>query len=95
MWYILDDCAAARRSAGDPLGAVARYETARDLAEQHLWDRHPNTLTARANLANSYRSAGWTGAAITLQERVLVDSVDILWELRPAVENLRTTLAAG
>ena len=39
--------------------------------ERLLGDEHPATLTARANLANSYSQAGRTTDAITLEERVL------------------------
>ena len=57
-----------------------------------LGDEHPGTLTARANLAGSYWSAGRTADAIELQERVLADSVRILGDEHPHVATWRANL---
>jgi hypothetical protein len=51
-------------------------------------------LTTRNNLASSYRSAGRTGEAIELQERVLADSERILGAEHPDTIAARDMLAA-
>jgi Flp pilus assembly protein TadD len=43
-----------------------------------LGDRHPDTLTARANLATAYSRAGRIGEAIALQTKVLADRIEVL-----------------
>ncbi|MEU8670751.1 tetratricopeptide repeat protein, partial [Streptomyces anulatus] len=44
---------------------------------------HPNTLTARGNLATSYRQAGRTGEAIELLETVAADTERLLGAEHP------------
>lgn len=58
-----------------------------------LGDEHPATLTARANLAGSYWSAGRTTDAIELQEQVLSDSERILGDEHPNTRAFRANLA--
>ena len=60
-----------------------------------LGDEHPGTLTARANLASSYWSAGRTADAIELEERVLADSVRILGDEHPDTLTARANLASS
>jgi tetratricopeptide (TPR) repeat protein len=91
-WRLADRVATFVQVGGDPLAAVQLFENARDLAEV-LGDLHPSTLTARANLANSYRSAGRTPEAIQLEERVLTDSEQILGDLHPSTLTARANLA--
>jgi tetratricopeptide (TPR) repeat protein len=91
-WRLASWAAITVQSGGDPIGAVDRYETALNLTAT-LGDRHPNTLTSRANLANSYWSAGRTTEAITLEEQVLADSVEILGDRHPNTLTSRANLA--
>jgi len=65
-----------KRPAGVIHPSVLR---ARDL----LGDEHPATLSARANLAASYRQAGRTHHAIDLLERVLADRERLLGDEHP------------
>jgi hypothetical protein len=41
--------------------------------ERRLGDEHPDTLTARASLAVSYRQGGRTGDAIAIEERAVAE----------------------
>jgi hypothetical protein len=63
--------------------------------ERILGDEHPDTLTARANLAGSYRSAGRTPEAIELQQRVLSDRERILGDEHPDTLTARANLAGS
>ena len=86
--------------------AVA-MRTGRAAAAPDIWERtvtrliealgadHPNTLTARGNLASSYRSAGRTNDAITLEEAVLADSERILGADHPNTLITRSNLASS
>jgi tetratricopeptide (TPR) repeat protein len=60
-----------------------------------LGEEHPSTLTARANLAASYRQAGRTGEAITIEEKVVDDRVRLLGEEHPSTLTARANLAAS
>ncbi len=60
-----------------------------------LGEDHPDTITARANLAVSYSSAGQLDKAITLEEQVLADSVRVLGEDHPDTITARANLAVG
>ena len=51
--------------------------------ERLLGDEHPDTLSARANLAASYQQAGRTNDAITIKERVLADRERLLGDEHP------------
>ena len=95
LWSIQNRCALGVQHGGDPIAAVARFKTNHDLANDHFGERHPDTLTARANLASSYRSAGRTSEAITLEERVLVDRVEVLGERHPDTLTARANLAGS
>ena len=48
-----------------------------------LGPEHPDTLMLQANLAASYRRAGRTADAITIQERVAAESARILGPEHP------------
>jgi hypothetical protein len=58
-----------------------------------LGPEHPDTLTAQANLAASYRQAGRTGEAIAILEKVAAEMARILGPEHPdtqaAAEALR------
>ena len=80
-------------------GSAERTGEAIELQERVLGDserirgaEHPDTLTARSNLAWSYWSAGRTGEAIELQERVLDDSERILGTEHPDTTAARQAL---
>jgi tetratricopeptide repeat protein len=62
--------------------------------ERLLGPEHPNTLTARANLASSYWSAGRTGEPIDLLERVLADRERLLGPEHADTRTIRSALAA-
>ncbi|HEY6888758.1 MAG TPA: FxSxx-COOH system tetratricopeptide repeat protein, partial [Solirubrobacter sp.] len=80
-------------NAGDAARAIVIATAALDLGEQRLGAEDPETLTSRANLANSYRKAGRTGEAIALQEAVLADSERLLGHDDPATLTTRANLA--
>ncbi|MFD8302991.1 tetratricopeptide repeat protein, partial [Streptomyces sp. NPDC059690] len=54
---------------------------------------HPDTLSARHNLAASYSDAGRIQDALELRERVLADRERILGEDHPATLSARHNLA--
>jgi tetratricopeptide (TPR) repeat protein len=56
---------------------------------------HPDTLTAQANLAASYRQAGRTTDAITILEKVAADRVRILGPEHPDTLTAQANLAAS
>ncbi|WP_268812623.1 tetratricopeptide repeat protein [Embleya scabrispora] len=64
-------------------------------AERLLGAEHPDTLTARANLAVSYWQVGRIGEAIDLQERVLADSERLLGPEHHDTLKSRANLAAS
>ena len=55
----------------------------------------PDTLTARANLAASYQSAGRTGEAIAIEERVAAARERVLGPEHPDTLAARANLAAS
>jgi hypothetical protein len=61
--------------------------------ERILGVDHPDTLTARGNLAESYREAGRSGEAISLEQRVLADRERILGAEHPDTLAARDNLA--
>jgi tetratricopeptide (TPR) repeat protein len=95
IWQVRRMCATAVQRGGDPLAAVGRFDANLRFAETFLGDRHPHRLTARADLAYSYRSAGRANDAITLEEQVLVDSVEVLGERHPDTLTARANLASS
>jgi len=66
-----------------------------DVAERRLGPEHPDTLSARANLATSYRSAGRTAEAVTIEERVVADRERLLGPEHPDTLGARANLATS
>ena len=66
-----------------------------DDAVRLLGEEHPDTLSARANLAASYLRAGRTDDAITILEKVVDDRVRLLGEEHPDVISARANLATS
>ncbi|MGH8932903.1 MAG: tetratricopeptide repeat protein [Egibacteraceae bacterium] len=60
--------------------------------ERVLGVEHPDTLTARANLAGSYWSVGRVAEAITLGERVLAERERVLGVEHPDTLTTRAAL---
>ena len=60
--------------------------------ERLLGPEHPDTLSARANLASSYWSAGRTADAIAIGEQVLADSERLLGPEHPDTLGARANL---
>jgi hypothetical protein len=74
---------------------VALAGRALALAGELLGPAHPDTLTARGNLAGSYWSAGRTTEAIPLAERVLADAERLLGPDHTDTLRARGNLAAS
>ena len=94
-WSLANWAATAVQYGGDPLAAVARFETAKSIAERILGDEHHDLLSACANLANSYWSAGRIPEAITLEEKVMADSERILGREHPDTLTICANLAGS
>ncbi|MFD4905227.1 tetratricopeptide repeat protein [Kitasatospora purpeofusca] len=75
--------------------AVTHWQHLTADAQRLLGDDHPNTLTARANLASSYARAGRTGEAIVLEEWVAADRERILGPDHPDTLSARGNLASS
>ncbi|SDT83483.1 Tetratricopeptide repeat-containing protein [Streptomyces sp. TLI_053] len=75
--------------------AVTHWQSLAADAERLLGGEHPDTLSARAGLAVSYRQAGRTGEATDLQERVLADCVRLLGGEHPDTLSARAGLAVS
>ncbi|ROP40233.1 NB-ARC domain-containing protein [Saccharothrix texasensis] len=56
---------------------------------------HPDTLTAQANLANSYWQAGRTNDAIVIEEKVVADSMRLLGPEHPSTLTAQANLASS
>ena len=82
---LLGDSAARLILIGEPLLA--------DM-ERALGADHPNTLTARNNLANAYAEIGRTAEAITLHEQTLADRERVLGADHPDTLTARNNLGA-
>ncbi|MFX4295175.1 tetratricopeptide repeat protein, partial [Streptomyces bohaiensis] len=81
--------------AGLHTPATTYWETLHHTTQRLLGNDHPHTLTARANLAASYGSAGRTREAIDLQERVLADLERILGTDHPNTLTARGNLSTS
>ena len=80
------------------LGRAWRFGEATAVVEEVariLGPEHPDTLTARHNLATSYDSAGHISDALTLREQVLADRERILGPEHPDTLIARHNLAAS
>ncbi|WP_261575757.1 tetratricopeptide repeat protein [Frankia gtarii] len=64
--------------AGQHTAAVTHWQHLAGHATQLLGEEHPNTLTARGNLAVAYDRAGRSAEAISLHERVVADRERLL-----------------
>ena len=62
---------------------------------RQLGGDHPDTLTARNNLAYTYQAAGRLGEAIPLYEQTLADCVRLLGEDHPQTLGSRNNLAGA
>ena len=81
---------------GDSFAQAIDY--GRDLVadcDQVLGETHPNTVTARNNLAGAYRAAGRLEEAIPLFERTLADRERVSGETHPDTLGSRNNLAAA
>ncbi len=92
---LADRVATARQYGGDNRSAVPLFEVVERFAHKFLGVDHPSTLTARANLAGSYRQAGRTNDAITIEERVVEDSERLIGVDHPSTLTARANLAAS
>ncbi|WP_328978415.1 tetratricopeptide repeat protein [Streptomyces canus] len=81
--------------AGLAASATAYWQHAATNSERLLGEDHPDTLTARNNLAASYGQAGRIDEAIGLLERVVVDHERVLGEDQPDTLTSRGNLAAS
>jgi tetratricopeptide (TPR) repeat protein len=93
-WLLANWAAIALAYCGDPIAAVSQYETAVTLIAP-LGNQNPDALTARNNLANSYRSAGRYVDAITLFEELILDYVEALGDKHPSTLMARANLAVS
>ena len=59
-----------------------------------LGERHPDTLTAMANLASTYRNQGRWDEAVALEEKVLEVSKEVLGERHPSTLTAMANLAS-
>lgn len=81
--------------AGLHAAAVSHWQTLAADTERILGREHPDTLTARNNLATSYQQAGRTEEAITLLEQVATDSERTLGPHHPHTLTTRNNLAGS
>jgi tetratricopeptide (TPR) repeat protein len=79
--------------AGVHAAAVTHWQRLAVDAERLLGDEHPDTLTSRSFLTDSYRRAGRTAEAIALGERVAADSERLLGDDHPDTLTSRSILA--
>jgi len=82
-------------SAGSPLPALELASRAAAVSMAHLGPDHRGTLTAQANLAMSYQSAGRTGEAIATGEQVTADSERFLGPDQPTTMTAQGNLASS
>ena len=80
-----------RSAGGDP---VAYWSYMTEQAERSLGDDHPETLTARRNLARSYGSAQRFAEAVSLAEEVVADCVRLYGDDHPETLTARSELAS-
>lgn len=71
---------------------MPHFEHAATIAQNRIGPDHPDTLTARANLAVSYWSAGRTNDAIDILERVVATSEESLGADHPDTLTAQRTL---
>jgi hypothetical protein len=81
--------------SGRPAEAIPLYERTLADREQVLGSAHPDTLTARNNLAGAYQPAGRLAEAIPLYERTLADREQVLGGTHPSTLTSRNNLAGA
>jgi tetratricopeptide (TPR) repeat protein len=95
MVRLLNRVTSYLHAAGHDQRTVAVANMAFNEATSYLGPEHPDTLTARANLAASHRALGRTTEAITIEEQVLADRERLLGPDHPATLSARGQLAAS
>ncbi|MFJ9635352.1 tetratricopeptide repeat protein [Streptomyces sp. NPDC101178] len=83
------------RDTGLAAPASTYWQAMATASRERLGEDHPATMTARTNLAVSYRQAGRTGEAIELLERVVADWERLLGEDHPSAVKARANLAVS
>ena len=83
------------RRSGSNLPALALATQAVPLSTAHLGSDYPHTLIARAHLALSYRAAGHTGEAVTMNEQLVSDMERVFGLNHPSTLIARGDLAAS
>ncbi|MFG2438999.1 tetratricopeptide repeat protein [Streptomyces sp. NPDC048508] len=82
-------------NAGLAASAITYWQYLLMESDRLLGGEHPDTLTARANLASSYWQAGRTGEAIELLERVVADRERLQGSEHPDTLTARANLASS
>ncbi|MFJ7331231.1 tetratricopeptide repeat protein [Streptomyces cyaneofuscatus] len=83
------------RDTGLAAPAITYWQAMAATSRQRLGEDHLDTVTARANLASSYRQAGRTREAIAIEERVVADREQLLGEDHPSTVLARANLASS
>ncbi|MEV4561472.1 tetratricopeptide repeat protein [Kitasatospora sp. NPDC049285] len=91
---VLYTAGSSLNDAGLYTTAIAHWHHMVTHAERLLGDHHPDTLTARNNLATSYWQAGRTEEAIAIEEQVVADREHILGDQHPHTLNARNNLTS-
>ncbi|MFE9531211.1 tetratricopeptide repeat protein [Streptomyces sp. NPDC006631] len=81
--------------AGLARSSMAYWQKITTNSERLLGDNHPDTLTARSNLAASYQEAGRNDEAIPIKERAVVDLERLLGNDHPNTLIARSNLATS
>jgi Flp pilus assembly protein TadD len=95
VWRLGDRAATARQNSGNNHEALPRFEELVAFAERVIGVDHPDTITARANLAGSYRQAGRTDDATTIEEQVVTDYERVIGVDHPDTIRARANLAGS
>ncbi|MFE2584564.1 FxSxx-COOH system tetratricopeptide repeat protein [Streptomyces sp. NPDC059378] len=92
---ILNETGLFLDNQGLPTRAISYFQRTLAAYTRLLGADHPNTLTARNNLADAYRSAGDLSQAITLHEQNLADRMRVLGADHPDTLSSRNNLAGA
>ncbi|WP_433041025.1 tetratricopeptide repeat protein [Dactylosporangium sp. CS-033363] len=93
LWPLLFRAGESLDAAGLTASALEYWERLASRAGELLGPDHPDSLTARNNLADAYEAAGALDRAIELSERTLADRVRVLGAEHPDTLRSQTTLA--
>ncbi|MGE3357398.1 MAG: FxSxx-COOH system tetratricopeptide repeat protein, partial [Acidimicrobiia bacterium] len=93
--WVLDRYATFRQHSGDLAAAPPLFEISLELTERLVGLDHPDTLTSRNNLAESYWSVGRYHDAIPLLERTLSEREGLLGVDHPDTLTSRHNLAVS